>query len=107
MSNYTTWRFAGSIRRVYVASKCTICYCFTEDSGRKRVSKKWYNMFVSVDAAGSGTGEETGEAPPTDAAKMVADIAASVPAAATFSAPVANPSSFGEIYEAAEIAVPA
>src|SRR5437764_141351 len=71
--------------------------------GEEAVSKKWYNMFVSVDAS-SGTGEETPEAPPADAARMVAEIAASVPTTATFSAPVANPSSFGEIYDAAEIA---
>ena len=70
------------------------------------MSKKWYNMFVSVDP-NAGTGEETAEAPPADAARMVAEIAASVPAATTFSAPVSHSASFGEIYEAAEIAVPA
>src|ERR1041385_8454137 len=38
---------------------------------------------------------------------MVAEIAASVPAVSTFSAPVEDPTSFAQIYEAAEIATPA
>ena len=72
------------------------------------MNKKWYNMFVSVDAA-SATGEDSAEseAPPADAARMVAEIAASVPATTTFTSPVSNQASFGEIYNAAEIAVPA
>ena len=70
------------------------------------MNKKWYNMFVSVDAS-SATGEESPEAPPADAARMVAEIAASVPATTTFSAPVSNTATFGEIYDAAEITVPA
>jgi hypothetical protein len=71
------------------------------------VNKKWYNMFVSVDP-NAPQGDETSEAQPSgDAARMVADIAASIPAATTFSGSVTNPSSFAEIYDAAEITVPA
>jgi hypothetical protein len=75
--------------------------------------KKWYNYFVSVD-------QEVGEEPPASdapagpspaaapsAAQTIADIAASVkPVAAADMHPVANPQSFDEIYQAAEIAVP-
>src|ERR1035438_4390001 len=70
------------------------------------MSKKWYNVFVSVDAP-SGDSEppdETVQAP--DAARMVARIAASLPAEPKFSAPVQNPTSFDEIYRAAEIQTP-
>jgi hypothetical protein len=71
------------------------------------VSKKWYNLFVTVDPTASESGE-TSEPPQegssADAARMVAEIAASVPAVPTFSSPVADPTSFDEIYHAAEIA---
>jgi hypothetical protein len=74
------------------------------------VSKKWYNLFVSVDQPGGGAPEESDEAPqpkpPSDAARMVAEIAATVPAVSTFSAPVADPTSFDQIYQAAEIGTP-
>lgn len=75
------------------------------------MSKKWYNLFVSVETppGGSESGEP-GDAPPgerTDAARMVAEIAASVPAVSTFSTPVNDPTSFAEIYHAAEIPTPA
>jgi Asp-tRNA(Asn)/Glu-tRNA(Gln) amidotransferase A subunit family amidase len=74
------------------------------------MSKKWYNMFVSVDASAGGaeSGAEAAPSPsPPDAAQMVAQIAASVPAESKFSGPVGNPSSFDEIYQAAEIEPPA
>jgi hypothetical protein len=73
------------------------------------VNKKWYNLFVTVDPASVDSGE-SGDRPQgqrTDAARMVAEIAASVPAVSTFSTPVNDPTSFAEIYQAAEIAVPA
>src|SRR5690348_7072651 len=74
------------------------------------MSKKWYNMFVSVDAPSAGA-ETDPEAvpppPPPDAAQMVAQIAATVPVESKFSAPVRNPTSFEEIYQAAEITAPA
>jgi Asp-tRNA(Asn)/Glu-tRNA(Gln) amidotransferase A subunit family amidase len=71
--------------------------------------KKWYNMFVSVDSPSGGaeTGPETAQAAQPDAAQMVAQIAATVPAESKFSGPVGNPSSFNEIYQAAEIEPPA
>jgi hypothetical protein len=73
-----------------------------------RVSKKWYNLFVSVDQPAGAPGDAPGAAPPEpgDAARMVAEIAAGVPAVTTFSAPVEDPTSFSQIYEAAEIATP-
>ena len=71
------------------------------------MSKKWYNAFISVDAPSgeAAPAEEPEQAP--DAARMVAHIAASLPAEPKFSAPVRNATSFDEIYEAAEIQVPA
>ena len=70
------------------------------------MSKKWYNAFISVDAP-SGEPVPPEEAPQTpDAAQMVAQIAASLPTEARFSAPVQNPTSFDEIYQAAEIQIP-
>jgi len=70
------------------------------------VNKKWYNLFVTVDPA-SGEPGETSRNERTDAARMVAEIAASVPAVSTFSTTVNDPTSFAEIYQAAEIATPA
>jgi len=67
------------------------------------LSKKWYNLFVSVDQPAEG-GPET---PPANAAQTVADIAAGIAPAPKFSVPVANPASFAEIYNAAEIRPPA
>ena len=74
------------------------------------MSKKWYNMFVSVDSPSGAPEPGAGEPPSSqqpDAAQMVAQIAASIPAESKFTAPVADPSSFAEIYQAAEIAPPA
>jgi hypothetical protein len=70
------------------------------------MSKKWYNVFVSTDAP-SGESESPDEAgPSSDAAQTVARIAATVPTEPAFSAPVQNPTSFDEIYAAAEIQTP-
>ena len=72
------------------------------------MSKKWYNMFVSVDPAAGGAETSPDEPPPPpDAAQMVAQIAATVPVESKFTAPVQDPSSFAEIYKAAEIVPPA
>ena len=73
------------------------------------MSKKWYNLFVTVDPASTDYIEPSDSAreDPTNAARMVAEIAASVPAVSTFSTPVNDPTSFAEIYQAAEIATPA
>jgi hypothetical protein len=74
------------------------------------MSKKWYNMFVSVDSPGPGAESDVETAMPAaqpDAAQMVAQIAATVPAESKFSSVVHNPTSFDEIYAAAEIEPPA
>jgi hypothetical protein len=61
------------------------------------MSKKWYNYFVSVDPAN-----------PEAAAQTVADIApASTAAAPKFTQPVADPTVFEQIYQAAEVRTPA
>jgi len=73
------------------------------------MSKKWYNYFVSVDAAGNpiqgtspdSTGSEQGVQ--SSPAQTVAQIASEVSTEPKFSSPVANASSFDEIYQAAEI----
>jgi hypothetical protein len=72
------------------------------------MSKKWYNYFVSVEQPGGGMGAP-GTAPggpPNDAAKMVADIAASVEVKPEFAGSMTTSSSFDEIYRAAEIRGP-
>lgn len=81
------------------------------------MSKKWYNYFVSVDsltgepASGGEAGEGTaapGAANSTSAADEIAGIAQSIKPgpAPTFAHPVADPTSFDQIYEAAEVRVP-
>jgi len=70
------------------------------------MSKKWYNLFVSVDEAGNTAKTPDSEAPDGSAAQTVAQIAASLAPEATFTAPVANPGSFDEIYSSAEIHAP-
>ncbi len=73
------------------------------------MSKKWYNFFVSVERPPEGGSEEAGEGKQagSTAAQTVAEIAASVAAEPKFAAPVTNPTSFDEIYQAAEIQLPA
>ncbi len=71
------------------------------------MSKKWYNLFVSVDQPAEEATESTGPNPPVSAAQAVADIAAAVAPEPQFTAPVANPASFDQIYQAAEIQPPA
>jgi hypothetical protein len=75
------------------------------------MSKKWYNYIVSVDDA-AGTGINPPNAPPNargaplgnrSAAQSVADIASSIAAEPKFTSPVSDPTSFDEIYKAAEI----
>ena len=67
------------------------------------MAKKWYNLFVSVE----GQEAAAGEAPGVSAAQTVAEIAATIAPQPAFAAPVSNPSSFAEIYDAAEIRPPA
>ena len=84
--------------------------------------KSWYNYFVSVDQAEEGQAETAegaegterkastagpSAAPPRTAAQTVAEIASGLKTEAKFTGPVANPTSFDEIYAAAEIKPPA
>lgn len=71
------------------------------------MSKKWYNAFISVDDPSGASAPPDEGAPPPDAARMVAQIAASVPTEPKFSTPVRDPTSFDDIYQAAEIQPPA
>ena len=71
------------------------------------MTKKWYNYFVSVDeAAAANPGESTARAVPAGAktpAQSIAEIASSVAAEPKFTTPISDPTSFDEIYKAAEI----
>jgi hypothetical protein len=79
------------------------------------MDKKWYNLFVSVDRPAGASGEEASPAPSrpqasrpgtASAAQTVAEIAAAVATTEPqFETPVNNPTSFDEIYRAAEIPV--
>jgi len=77
------------------------------------MSKKWYNLFVSVDESSIRPEESEATSPAPSAAQAVADIARSVAAAGpqgpppAFASGVSNPTSFAEIYQAAEIHPPA
>ncbi len=71
------------------------------------MTKKWYNYFVSVDDAGNAAQSE-GSSPSSPSAvkspaQSVADIASSIAAEPKFTTPVSDPTSFDEIYKAAEI----
>lgn len=76
------------------------------------MTKKWYNYFVSVNDPNAVAGEAPAAEPaaPADtalsAAQSVAEIARTVAVEPKFSAPVSNPTSFEEIYQAAEITPP-
>jgi hypothetical protein len=76
------------------------------------VSKKWYELFVTVDgsentdSANSADAGVSSDSAPLTAAQTVADIAAQIPIATKFATPVQNPASFDEIYNAAEIVLP-
>jgi len=77
------------------------------------MSKKWYNYFVSTDSpppTGPGTAvgvpdSSVGKSGRT-AAQTVSEIAASLAPEPKFSAPVSDPNSFAEIYQAAEVPHP-
>ena len=73
------------------------------------MTKKWYNYIVSVDdPAADEPGPSKGKSAPAattsrSAAQSVAEIASSMGAAPKFTTPVSDPTSFEEIYKAAEI----
>lgn len=75
------------------------------------MAKRWYNYFLSVDQPEEGKAEEKASAEesgaPRTAAQTIAEIASGVTAVPKFTGPVTHPASFQEIYEAAEITVPA
>src|SRR5262244_3955374 len=66
------------------------------------MTKKWYNYFVSTDDpnAPAAPGDRQATASP---AQTVADIASSVAVEPKFTRPISDPTSFDEIYKAAEI----
>jgi hypothetical protein len=75
------------------------------------MTKKWYNYFVSVDEAdstnSSADAQSSAPASPRSAAQSVAEIAMSVAPEPKFTTPISDPTSFEQIYNAAEIpAVP-
>ncbi len=74
------------------------------------MSKKWYNYIVSVeDGSGSEQGPAKVPSAPSgakSAAQSVAEIASSIAAEPKFTTPISDPTSFDEIYKAAEIPTP-
>ncbi|HTT25325.1 MAG TPA: hypothetical protein VMG82_40800 [Candidatus Sulfotelmatobacter sp.] len=69
------------------------------------MSKKWYNYIVSIDGDAA---QQAQNAPATpagskSAAQSVAEIAATISQEPKFTTPVSDPTSFEEIYKAAEI----
>jgi hypothetical protein len=72
------------------------------------MSKKWYNYIVSVDDAASQQtrANPNAPAPAKSAAQSVAEIAATLAPEPQFTTPVSDPTSFEEIYKAAEIPAP-
>jgi len=74
------------------------------------MTKKWYNYFVSTDAAGNPVaGDPSASGPPAadtgqmSPAQTVAQIASSVATEPKFTSPVSKQGTFDEIYQAAEI----
>jgi hypothetical protein len=68
------------------------------------MTKKWYNYFVSVDDPNAPAAPANAQAAGgTSPAQTVADIASGIATEAKFSSPVSDPTSFDEIYKAAEI----
>jgi hypothetical protein len=71
------------------------------------MSKKWYNYIVSTDDAADATqSTPTARSAPAaakSAAQSVAEIASSIAPEPKFTTPVSDPTSFEEIYKAAEI----
>jgi len=70
------------------------------------MTKKWYNYIVSIDGTPAGSSDAANASKagsPKSASQSVAEIAASVAAEPKFTNPIADPTSFEEIYRAAEI----
>ena len=79
-------------------------HCRTAEA---HISKKWYNLFVSVgpETAESSPAEENSQ-PPRNPAQTVAEIASSIAAEPKFTTPISAAGGFDEIYHAAEIPEP-
>ena len=69
------------------------------------MSKKWYNYIVSIDDDAAQRAQTPSDAPASSksAAQSVAEIAATISPEPQFTNPVTDPTSFEEIYKAAEI----
>ena len=68
------------------------------------MSKKWYNYIVSIDDAGQNVESGSQGSPSSkSAAQSIAEIASTIAAEPQFTTPVSDPTSFEEIYKAAEI----
>lgn len=67
------------------------------------MTKKWYNYIVSIDQPSDGESGPSSESAGRSAAQSVAEIAATIAQETTFKTPVSDPTSFDEIYKAAEI----
>lgn len=67
------------------------------------MSKKWYNYIVSIDEDAAQQAAPGKTPPAKSAAQSVADIAATIAPEPHFTTPVSDPTSFEEIYKAAEI----
>ena len=71
------------------------------------MSKKWYNYIVSIDEGAGQNAPASDDAVGTKtAAQSVAEIASTIGAEPQFTTPVSDPTSFDEIYKAAEIPPP-
>ena len=66
------------------------------------MGKSWYNFFVVT-----GDEQQSVATTPADVApRRVADVVPELPGDATFTAPVADPNSFADIYSSAQISMP-
>ena len=73
------------------------------------MTKKWYNYIVSIEEDPASAQSPSSAAKPgaqKSASQSVAEIAASVATEPKFTNPVSDPTSFEEIYHAAEISAP-
>ncbi len=70
------------------------------------MTKKWYNYIVSIDDDSRGAQSPAKPGAQKSASQSIAEIAASVGSEPKFTNPVSDPTSFEEIYRAAEISAP-
>ena len=71
------------------------------------MTKKWYNYIVSIEDDSAPTQDPSAKTGvQKSASQSIAEIAASVAAEPKFTNPISDPTSFDEIYRAAEILGP-